>query len=116
LNNGFDFDIYDPPILPDLGQYRLGEDNKLNLRNSIISFPNPATDKLNFQYSLDKEYTDLSIKIYNANGSQMSSIQIPNGQNGFEEWDASFLLPGIYFYSICSKNHTLNTSKLVIVK
>jgi len=58
----------------------------------------------------------LSVKIYNSSGSHLSSIQIADGKEGFVDWDASTLLAGIYYFSICSNDHALNTGKLVIVK
>jgi hypothetical protein len=116
LNYGFDFDIFDPTIFPELTEQRLERTKTVEEKNRVIAFPNPATDKLNFEYHLDRVYSNLVIKIYNSNGKYLSGIKIPDGKDGFVNWNANSLLSGVYHYSICSNDHTLNTGKLVIVK
>ncbi|MFT4664865.1 MAG: hypothetical protein ACI8YQ_001073 [Polaribacter sp.] len=117
LNHSFGFDIFDPTIFPSFSAARLNEnEGKVEEGNRVIAFPNPATDKLTFEYHLDRSYSNLVIKVYNSNGKHLSNIETSNDKDGFVSWDANSLLPGIYYYSICSNDHPLNTGKLVIVK
>ncbi|MFT4668165.1 MAG: hypothetical protein ACI9XB_005146, partial [Gammaproteobacteria bacterium] len=64
LNHGFDFSIFDPTIFPESTEERLQNTTLEEEKNRIVAFPNPATDKLSFEYHLDREYSNIVIKIY----------------------------------------------------
>jgi hypothetical protein len=85
--------------------------NETGNKNSLVVYPNPANDLLNFQFPKAEEKR--KVELYDAIGNLVLS------ENASA--DKLFLttrnLPnGIYFYRILVKGKIINTNKIVIIK
>ena len=77
-------------------------------------YPNPAYNKITFEYKLATINTTISAKLYNANGILVDEIKLPE-KTGKHEYNCSFLKPGVYLYSVLIGNN-LQTGKFVIAR
>jgi len=84
-----------------------------NNKNYIYSYPNPSDGNITFIYSLEKEYKDLKILIYDITGRMKYKISLEdkNIKNVKLELDN-----GIYFYSLYSNDNILANNRIVILK
>jgi len=90
--------------------------NKDNPDNQIISFPNPADEKVNLSVSFDKSRNG-EIRVYDLTGQIVISREkmvFPAG-NSYTELNTSQLKPGLYFYTFLADDIKLS-GKLVISK
>jgi len=98
--------------------FRLAEgatEEEVNIENSLLIFPNPAADKVTFNYfSVNNE--EVFIRIFDVTGkneiTQNKSVEA--GDNYFD-MDLSRLAKGIYFVEISGNDSRIN-EKLMIVK
>ncbi len=112
------------------GEYRLYTDQKLStpviavgtedldafIQNNILAYPNPSGNIFNI-YSVLQGPSELRIEIMNAAGEIVYSDEYatqPTGEFSFT-WNATNVLPGIYFCRIISEN-SISTAKLVLMK
>jgi len=86
---------------------------KVNYENKIIrSYPNPAKNKITFEYRLSNTSTTISAKLYNTNGILVDELQMTGNKH---EYNCSLLKPGVYFYSVLIENK-LQTGKFIIAR
>lgn len=116
LNTAFGYTIYDDPILPELTEELRINKKTEKLLNQIKAFPNPADQNVQFQYSLDQNYINLSIRIFDSSGTLIEVLPLPDGKEGFLSWNSGKAKDGFYLYSIASNKHNLVTGKLVIAR
>ncbi len=114
INAYYGGSYFDEPILPVLlGGFRTP--GKATPPPAMITaFPNPASGNVHFHYQLDKEYNNLSIRIFTINGELIKEIALNEKTEGYASWNISEMESGFYFYSISSNRHALSTGKLVI--
>ena len=79
---------------------------------SFNLFPNPATDQVTVQYSIE---TDGVLKIINTIGETVSIHRIPSDNNQIKV-DTKNLTNGIYFVSLRDNNQANKIIKFVISK
>ncbi len=80
--------------------------------NSIVTYPNPADNAVNFKYKVDSENS--KIEIYNIVGNLVESINL-DSNSGINSINTSNYKQGAYFYSFIVNNKTVSTNKLIIV-
>lgn len=114
LNNYYEYELYENPILPEIGENRLIKGEMEQINNEIYAFPNPASTLVNFHFKVDENYKNMSIRILDSRGHLIEEIPIDSQVNGYHTWNASGVTSGFYFFSICSNQHTLASGKLVI--
>ena len=76
----------------------------------IVSWPNPASDRVNFKYEGDYNMLSTGI-LYNGSGKKLFSI--PAWQSNTLDIDIYSFPTGIYFYSISNKLGQLYTGKII---
>lgn len=81
---------------------------KLTLNNSIPLYPNPTNG--NFTLDLGKEYSDVSIKIYNTLGQVISSENYASAKIIEQQITAS---AGIYFLKVSTAKEGSKTLKII---
>ena len=81
---------------------------KLTLNNSIPLYPNPTNG--NFTLDLGKEYSDVSIKIYNTLGQVISSESYSSAKIIEQQITAS---AGIYFLKVSTAKEGSKTLKII---
>ncbi len=116
INAYYGGSYFDEPIMPVLlGGFRIP--GKVTATPALITaFPNPASDEVHFHYQLDKEYSNLSIRIFTINGELIKEITLDEKTVGYASWNISEQESGFYFYCISSNQHALSTGKLIISK
>ncbi|MFI5218060.1 MAG: T9SS type A sorting domain-containing protein [Bacteroidia bacterium] len=81
--------------------------------NSISIYPNPASEKITFEFTLNKKYKNASLEIYNSAGAIMHSFQnISSGKNILELNTAS-LSSGSYTVRLQSNEEIICTGSFV---
>ncbi len=65
---------------------------------SLTVSPNPATDWVAFDYSLNDDYASASIKITDITGKPVTVIPV-SGRLGQKIWNTRKVSPGVYFYN-----------------
>ncbi|MEO1261731.1 MAG: T9SS type A sorting domain-containing protein [Bacteroidota bacterium] len=84
------------------------------LYRPLKALPNPATDKVVFQYDLGEGNGNGRIEVFDVNGKMVRTFDI-NGQKGRFEWDTAPFARGIYY---CRTNTLSGSSvplKLVLL-
>ena len=82
---------------------------------SLKALPNPATDKVVFQYDLGEGNGNGRIEVFDVNGKMVIAFDV-NGRKGSLEWDTAPFARGIYY---CRTNTLSGSSvplKLVLLK
>ncbi|MFT4760873.1 MAG: hypothetical protein ACI9LN_002851 [Saprospiraceae bacterium] len=77
---------------------------------SISTYPNPATQIVNFVISDEAQFSGQSIFIHNLDGKIITKI--PYSTSPF--WDVELVESGIYFYSIRDNNGSHHSGKIII--
>jgi len=77
------------------------------------AYPNPATSKVNVDYSLPSGVSNASIKISNMLGAKVKEIRLEE-ITGTARIDVSEYLNGIYFYSLSADDQLILTRKFVV--
>ncbi len=95
----------------------INENQQTVLKYSLSqNFPNPFNPKSVIKYQISKS-SFVSLKIYNVNGKEVSSIvneTLPPGE--YETtFDGSNLPSGVYFYKLSAGDFT-DTKKMVLIK
>jgi len=89
---------------PDTIEYNGIDNPKLNYA-SCYAFPNPASDKITFQFNIDSKPENLSnkIEVYNTMGQSVLTLPIyfVEGRNTVSI-SVSTLGKGVYFYKIAN--------------
>ncbi len=104
---------------PSLRIFELGDStttwiNQYSFTWAIDVFPNPASNKIIFSYSLPNSIEVGELILYNSSGILIDKLKLENDY-GDLQYKCSHLKPGVYFYSIsCSNSH--KTGKFVIVR
>jgi hypothetical protein len=80
----------------------------------IATYPNPASNWVDFNYILSKDETKASITITDLTGEIVDVIQV-SGRKGLTKWDSQQVTSGIYFYTFKTSNFFF-TGKLIITK
>ena len=94
-------------ILVDTVQVNLSVPS-LNLQNSFEVYPNPVKTDLNLELSVQKEYQDINLIIYNLLGEKV--FETPFSDNTIP---VDFLEKGIYIISAVANNIVLAHSKFI---
>ncbi len=76
--------------------------------NLITVYPNPSTG--DFIIDMGKEYTDLSVQIYNILGQLISSENYPSAKNITQEITSA---PGVYFVTISTAKEGSKTLRII---
>ncbi len=92
----------------------VGTDDAPNVFGSINAFPNPATDLVNFGFSIKKEL-EIGLKLVNIAGQIVQIEQNQKFAAGENRLEISLagLPPGIYFYEILGDGRRVSGGKLV---
>lgn len=90
--------------------------SELNNDMNLKIFPNPATDRANLQFTLNKPGT-VNIKIYDLPGNCVRTIEPANYPAGLNtaSLDVSSLKQGFYFVEVSINGHS-NTHKVAVTK
>lgn len=80
---------------------------------SLTVKPNPATDWVAFDYSLNDDNASASIKITDITGKPVTVIPV-TGRQGQKIWDTRKVSPGVYFYNFNASG--ANKSGKIIVR
>jgi len=80
------------------------------ISNSLIAFPNPANNQINFKYSLSKKSY---INIYNVVGKKINTINL-NSTQGIYTLNTDNYNSGIYFYEFIVDGKKTSTNKFVV--
>jgi hypothetical protein len=76
-------------------------------------YPNPATERVTFSYSLPQRTAKASIVISNLLGARVMEVSL-NGIEGDMTMNVSDLKKGVYFYNLIADGKRLDTKKLII--
>jgi hypothetical protein len=85
------------------------------ISNKFSLFPNPASNSLTIQYSLDNNIQSADIEIFDEFGNKILTWQLPTSQTMLTENIAN-LTTGFYLYSIIAENKVLHRGKLIIAR
>ncbi|PKP54081.1 MAG: hypothetical protein CVT92_00680 [Bacteroidetes bacterium HGW-Bacteroidetes-1] len=77
------------------------------------AFPNPASNRVNFDFDFPNEVKTASLKIYNLLGQPVAEHAFQQ-KNGKVSIPVDQLLEGIYLYSLSLNNKPVVTKKLII--
>ena len=78
--------------------------------NSLIAYPNPAQNQINFKYSLNKKSY---INIYNVVGKKINTINLDSNQ-GVYTLNTNKYNSGIYFYEFVVNGKKVSINKFVV--
>jgi hypothetical protein len=73
---------------------------------NLAVFPMPFSDDVNFEYTLDKDYTYISLKVFDLNGKlrlELNNLPSGNGVNSVQ-WRSTDLPAGNYIYKVSGKD------------
>ena len=87
----------------------LGDD--FTQKSPILIYPNPATSFVNI--SLDKTYSNATLKIVDVTGKMVKMRAIENSVNKIS-FQLDDLEKGIYFIQILEKDNVISTEKLIV--
>lgn len=79
--------------------------------NSLIAFPNPANNQLNFKYNLVSKNSH--INIFDVVGKKINTISL-NSNQGVYSLNTENYLQGVYFYTFVVDGKKVSTSKFII--
>jgi hypothetical protein len=87
-----------------------------NRQPAVGSFPNPFSELVNIEYTLEKN-TTVSLSIFNLYGQEVKLLVNEPQSDGthLEQWNACGLPEGIYFYRFQAGNQTA-TGKMILMK
>ncbi|MBW8050984.1 MAG: T9SS type A sorting domain-containing protein [Cytophagales bacterium] len=112
---------YIPPFAKNETKNELGENDKEQVTDKYINnssiYPNPFSDITNIEYTL-KEGGPVNLSIYNLYGQGVKVlVNEPNQPKGIHRinFNAASLQPGIYYYTLSTKNFS-ETKKILIIK
>ncbi len=88
------------------------EDNVFDGVSISDAYPNPATNKVNFDFNLSG-VSNASVNIVNLLGSVVKHADLTSGSDKVSI-DVSDLPQGVYFYSIVANGNIYQTKKLII--
>jgi hypothetical protein len=89
------------------------EDNSIFVSSKINIYPNPATDKINVNISLNS-YSDIEITLFNSIGNIVYNTLVKDKKQIFKTIDVENINKGIYFLEI--KTDRNKTIKKIIIK
>jgi len=101
---------------PKHGVTSKNENNKTRLENIkfIKVYPNPADDKVVFDYSFPANITgSLNLIITNMVGQKVKEVPLKN-TTGKTQWDSKSAPSGVYLYKVFDGRKMLETGKVVI--
>jgi carboxypeptidase T len=76
--------------------------------------PNPASGKVNMEYTLDRFYPGLNaLKVYDITGQKVYETSLEHGAD-LISWDVSSWTSGMYFYSITFDQTVIASGKLIV--
>ncbi len=78
---------------------------KTTIVNTIRANPNPATQWVEFEYTLGGNTTKANIQITDEAGRRIRTISVA-GNKGKVAWDTRGIAPGIYFANLIANGHT----------
>lgn len=80
----------------------------------VRAYPNPADDKVIFDYTLPSNVTgSMSISVTNMVGQKVKELPL-NNTSGRVQWDTKAVQPGVYVYKVYDRKNTIETGKLII--
>ncbi len=80
---------------------------------SFSTYPNPATENLTIDYSIESHFNKARLDVYDMLGQKVDSYKI-NDTKGKLELDLSHLHSGVYFYTINVNEKILQTKRVII--
>ena len=83
-------------------------------RINLTVSPNPATDWVAFDYSLNDDNAIGHIKITDVAGKPVMTISV-TGKQGLKIWDTRQVSPGVYFYNF-NASGAIKSGKIVVRK
>ncbi|MFH1004378.1 MAG: M14 family zinc carboxypeptidase [Bacteroidota bacterium] len=85
--------------------------------NAYISlpFPNPASNAVSIQYSLNAKPINVTFVLFNAKGQKIYSKQIVE-KSGTIKIDTFNWAQGVYYYSITGLNENISFRKMILIK
>lgn len=82
---------------------------------NITVSPNPASDEVSFNISIDQEPKDIMLTIYDINGKVVhQQKQLANNKS--HRWDSSIHHSGVYFYQVHANGKQLSSGKVILQK
>lgn len=88
---------------------------------SILNYPNPFRGSTTFRYTLKERVSAVTIQIYSATGTLVSTLSGLSGEAGVNQYTATLSLPGgIYIYRLSARSvdgrQTISKSNILISK
>ena len=88
--------------------------DEINASNVKLSaYPNPTSNNLTIQYSVDGNYDNIAVDLYDVLGQKLISQSL-NNRGGKTNLDVSALNAGVYFYAIKVDGQTIRTERLIV--
>ncbi len=86
-----------------------------NWQPAVGSFPNPFSDIINIEYTLEK-YGTVNLTIFNLYGQEVKTLvnESQHGGTHIVQWNAGDLPEGIYFYRLQAGDHFISNKILKI--
>ena len=94
----------------------LRHDNQINSAKLYQNYPNPFRESTIIRYNLSASTTSATLNIYNMNGKQLKSINLPQKGEGSVTIRKRTLKAGMYLYSIIADGEIIDTKQFVLTK
>lgn len=89
--------------------------NSTTAQGSVVAFPNPANEVVNFHYQLDDQHGGAWLTIQDLNGRLVAKLALMEGSNNLE-WNTSGLAAGVYYYKTSQIGGDVMPQKLILIK
>jgi hypothetical protein len=94
----------------------VGLQEQKTMAGSFVNvFPNPSETVINFAFDLPSNTKEIEMKILDVSGKLIKTIKIDSSQRSCQLDNTGFV-PGLYFYSLSSKDKILQNGKFVVSK
>jgi Secretion system C-terminal sorting domain len=115
LNHAYGYNYYLKPVPPS-GQQLVGPPIvDVSSSSSVLAFPNPAKESVQFNYNLPKGMEEAQVSVYDLNGSLVIQLGLL-GASGTVAWDTNGQSAGIYYYIASMNGLDEAPRKLVLIK
>jgi hypothetical protein len=94
----------------------VGVASVVNWQSTVSSFPNPFSDIINIEYTIEK-YAIINLTIFNLYGQEVKILVNEPQSSGIHkvQWDAGNLPEGIYIYCLQADNQ-VSTGKMIKIQ
>jgi len=91
-----------------------GNTNENHSAFTVTVKPNPARNRVTFQYTLPENTETARLSLYNINGKLLFAGQLAPNSNKLQ-YNCSHLKAGVYYYTVSTSNETVS-GKWIIVR